>query len=143
MLVRVKLFCRVVRTLPLLLILAACTISCKPREDPHFPRPRVQIAAFETGLGMFREDCGRYPTTTEGLAALITRPTGIPEGRWHGPYFDHIPKDPWGHDYVYRCPGIHNTNRFDLYSCGPDGVTKSGGVDEDDIANWRSRRSDQ
>ena len=106
----------------------------------------MQVRVFATALDSFRRDCGRYPTAEEGLAALITRPTGIPEGRWQRAYLDphEIPQDPWGHSYAYRCPGIHNTNRYDLYSLGPDGVSKSGGEDADDIARqWPKLTEDQ
>ncbi len=88
---------------------------------------------------MFSNDCGRFPTTAEGLQALITCPTNISQKLWKGPYIDPqqiIPVDVWGHAYVYRYPGIRNTNSYDLYSVGPDGVSKSGGGDPDDINNW-------
>lgn len=96
------------------------------------------FAGHKTALGMFKVDCGRYPTTEEGLNALIVRPARIPVADWRGPYFDppQLPKDPWDHDYIYRCPGIRNLNGFDLFSCGPDGVSKTGGDDADDINNW-------
>jgi len=89
-------------------------------------------------LEMFEIDCGRYPTTEEGLKVLISRPDNIPPKDWRGPYFDpaEVPKDPWGRGYVYRFPGIHNPDGFDLYSCGRDGISKSGGNDLDDINNW-------
>jgi hypothetical protein len=77
-----------------------------------------------------------YPTTAEGLAALLNCPTNIASNRWRGPYLDRNQTDPWGDDYVYRCPGIHKTNGYDLYSCGADGISKSGGSDLDDINNW-------
>ena len=77
-----------------------------------------------------------------GVAALTSRPAGLTETQWHGPYLDAaIPKDPWGHDYVYACPGVHNTNGFDVYSLGPDGASKSGGEDYDNISNWPKRRT--
>jgi hypothetical protein len=60
----------------------------------------------------------------------------IPSGKWHGPYLDKIPQDPWGNNYVYCCPGVHSTNGYELYSCGFDGISKSGGDDLDDINNW-------
>jgi general secretion pathway protein G len=91
---------------------------------------------IKTMLDAFAVDCGRYPTTAEGFKALLICPTNIPTGKWHGPYLDNIPQDVWKHDYVYRCPGIHNTNGYDLYSCGFDGISKSGGGDLDDINNW-------
>ncbi len=85
---------------------------------------------------MFYVDCGRYPTTAEGFHALLTCPTNIPSKRWKGPYLDPatgVPLDPWNHEYVYRCPGIHNPNSYDLYSKGPDGIDN----DQDDIGNWQ------
>lgn len=93
-------------------------------------------AGIKTAFDAFAVDCGRYPMTSEGFAAMIVCPTNIPAARWHGPYFDRIPRDPWGNEYVYRFPGSHNTNGIDLYSCGFDGISKSGGDDLDDINNW-------
>lgn len=94
------------------------------------------FGGLKTALDMFSNDCGRYPTTAEGFQVLMARPTNNTPQGWRGPYFDPLPKDPWGHDYIYRYPGIHNTNGFDLYSTGPDGISKSGGSDPDDINNW-------
>jgi general secretion pathway protein G len=93
---------------------------------------------IKTALDAFAVDCGRYPTTSEGFKALLICPTNIPVGKWRGPYFDppNIPVDPWGNEYVYRFPGVHNKNSYDLYSCGFDGISKSGGDDLDDINNW-------
>lgn len=87
-------------------------------------------------LEMFRTDCGRYPTTMEGLNVLVSSPTGSPLTNYHGPYLDNVPYDPWGRLYVYRFPAIHSTNAYDLYSLGPDGISKSSGNDPDDIGNW-------
>ena len=87
------------------------------------------IANFTYALQQFEVDCGRFPTTAEGLSALSVRPAGIPETRWH-PYLESIPKDPWGHDFVYRCPGQHNTNGFDICSSGPDRLSKAP------LRNW-------
>ena len=97
----------------------------------------AQIGTFATALSMFDEDCGRYPTTSEGLAALIKQPRDVPAEIWHK-YLqgDLLPNDPWGHPYVYRCPGLHNTITFDVYSWGPDGKSKSGGEDPGEIGNW-------
>jgi general secretion pathway protein G len=77
----------------------------------------------------YRVDNGKYPTTEEGLQALITAPaTGT---NWKGPYMERIPADPWGRDYQYRFPGQKSTTGYDLYSLGEDGVES-----EDDIGNW-------
>jgi general secretion pathway protein G len=93
---------------------------------------------IKTVLENFKADCGRYPTTEEGWKALVDIPTNGSLPGWRGPYFDPpaAPKDPYGSEYVYRCPGVFNTNSYDLYSCGPDGVSRSGGNDLDDFNNW-------
>jgi type II secretion system protein G len=91
---------------------------------------------LKTALDMFKEDCGRYPNATEGWKALFNPPADGSLTNWRGPYLDlpNPPLDPWGHGYVYCFPGIHNTNGYDLYSLGPDGVGKTG----DDIGNWQT-----
>jgi general secretion pathway protein G len=93
---------------------------------------RAQIDGLHKALDQYRLDTGRYPTTEQGLAALRARPAD--EAKWSGPYLTKaVPKDPWGHDYVYRCPGEHG--EFDLSSLGRDGLP--GGEGEDaDIVNW-------
>ena len=93
---------------------------------------KTQIEMLSSALDQFKLDTGRYPTTEEGLEALIKNP-GI-EG-WDGPYLKKrkIPKDPWGRPYIYRCPGEHG--EFDLYSLGADG--KPGGTGENaDVTSW-------
>ena len=85
-----------------------------------------------TGLEAFRKDCGRYPTTAEGWAASIRCPTNLAVEGWHGPYLKTIPLDPWGKAYVYTCPGLHQTNGYDIFSCGPD--AKAGTAD--DQSTW-------
>ncbi len=94
----------------------------------------LQIAEFEGALQTFALDVGRYPTTSEGLEALVSNPGGLDS--WHGPYLKKaLPMDPWGKPYVYRYPGTHN-NEFDLFSYGPDGV-EGGEGDNADITNWK------
>jgi general secretion pathway protein G len=96
---------------------------------------KTQISAFCQALEMFRADVGRYPTSDEGLAGLVTCPTNIPSGHWRQ-YMDGIPLDPWSNTYVYHYPGIHNAKSFDIYSCGRDGLSRSNGNDPDDVNNW-------
>ncbi|NQT90168.1 MAG: type II secretion system major pseudopilin GspG [Candidatus Omnitrophica bacterium] len=85
-------------------------------------------------LGLYELDNGMFPTTEQGLVALKVKPSSSPAPpNWKGPYVRKIPKDPWGHPYVYTCPGTHNTHDYDLSSYGPDGVESS-----DDIANWET-----
>ena len=94
---------------------------------------KSQIQEFEGTLDMFRLDVGRYPTTQEGLAALRVKPSGIEN--WDGPYLRRdVPLDPWGHPYVYRCPGQHGD--FDLLALGSDGQ-EGGEGDASDIVSWK------
>ena len=97
---------------------------------------KTDFSNIRSALDAYADDCGHYPTTDEGLKALMYPPTSLTNGQWHGPYIRNLTQDPWKHDYVYRCPGLYNTNDVDLYSCGFDGVSKSGGDDLDDINNW-------
>ena len=86
--------------------------------------------SMSTPLVAFKNDLGRFPTTAEGLAALLRCPPGL-EGRWQGPYLEELPLDPWGHPYQYRSPATKSTKGYDLWSFGPDGVAS-----DDDIGNW-------
>jgi general secretion pathway protein G len=90
-------------------------------------------------LELFKMHCGRYPTTQEGLRALLEQPDDqeIVEGKkWAGPYVkaDQL-KDPWGHDLKYTCPGEFNPTSFDLSSMGQN---NQGG--EEEICNWQKTR---
>jgi general secretion pathway protein G len=89
--------------------------------------------SIATPLESYRKDTGTYPTTAQGLEALITAPAGV--NSWHGPYItlDHLPKDPWGNWYNYACPGVHNPKGYDVWSLGPHGMN---GKDSDVIGNW-------
>jgi len=93
---------------------------------------RAQIDALEKALDQYRLDVGRYPTSENGLAALMKRPPSA--NRWQGPYLrKEVPADPWGQPYQYVQPGEHG--EFDLFSLGKDG--KPGGEGESaDIGNW-------
>jgi general secretion pathway protein G len=91
---------------------------------------RVQIASFDTALGVFEVENGYFPSGLNGLKDLVQRPRDAAE--WHGPYIPKIPKDPWGHEYIYECPGNQNAATYDLMSMGPDGQPGT----EDDITNW-------
>jgi general secretion pathway protein G len=104
--------------------------------DHRPPMPRSDMRALGVSLDTFYSDCGRYPSNSEGFAALMKRPADVSEDRWRGPYMDLIPKDPWGRDYIYRYPGVHGPLPYDIYSGGPDGTSKSGGDDPNDINNW-------
>jgi general secretion pathway protein G len=137
------------RLLIALLVLAAAVVlfygvflpyaQRRQKEEAFQVTTRTQIEEFRNSLAAFESDCGRLPSTEEGLEALIQKRASVSQEQWHGPYLDFIPTDPWGHSYVYRCPGQHGTNRFEIYSNGSDGVSRSGGEDADDIASWGGR----
>lgn len=98
---------------------------------------RVQIANFKTSLTTFRMDTGDYPSTGQGLKALIQRPTGY-DGKYQaGGYLDSdsVPLDPWRNRYVYICPGIHDPSGYDVESYGKDGEDGGQG-DDKDIESW-------
>jgi len=106
----------------------------KRSEQAKVTAAHTDIANIELALDAFEVDCGRFPTTEEGLRALLDQPSSTTG--WQGPYVKRgMPKDPWGNFYMYRYPGQHNTRGYDLYSFGPDG--QEGGAD--DIDNWSER----
>ena len=86
----------------------------------------TQIGAFKTALEAFEVDNGYFPKGRNGLMDLVVQPRDA--GSWHQ-YLDSIPKDPWGNDYAYECPGKHNPNSYDVYSQGPPG-------EQMQIGNW-------
>jgi len=96
---------------------------------------RVDIESnLATALDLYEMDNGRYPTSEQGLKSLLQEPASAPEPtNWSGPYLKKkkLPTDPWQNEYVYVCPGTHNTDEYDLSSNGPDGVES-----DDDIVNW-------
>lgn len=93
---------------------------------------RAQIDGLSKALDQYRLEVGRYPTTEQGLVALVSKPGDEP--RWGGPYLSKaVPKDPWHNDYQYRAPGEHGD--YDLFSFGRDG--RPGGEGEDaDLTSW-------
>jgi general secretion pathway protein G len=90
---------------------------------------RIQLQSFASALDLFYLDAGRYPSTAEGLAALVRQTPGI--AAWNGPYLKggSVPNDPWNHAYVYRAPGEHGP--YDIMSYGSDGQEGGSGVAAD------------
>ncbi len=90
--------------------------------------------SMKAPLTSYRIHMGSYPSTAEGIQALLTAPSSKAD-RWKGPYLDvtgnKVPEDPWGNPYQYRYPGTRNTGSYDLYSWGADKVES-----DDDIGNW-------
>ncbi len=96
---------------------------------------KSDIAAIMQGLKLYRLDSQRYPTTEQGLAALVTRPTQAPvPSNWKpNGYLERLPKDPWGQPYQYLNPGLRG--EIDVYSFGADGQPGGIGIDTD-IGSW-------
>lgn len=93
---------------------------------------RAQLVGLEKALQQYRLDVGRFPSTEQGLQALVVKPANV--GKWDGPYLEKaVPPDPWGHAYLYVSPGEHGD--FDLSSTGRDGRPGGDGLDAD-ITNW-------
>ncbi|TVQ86572.1 MAG: type II secretion system protein GspG [Chromatiaceae bacterium] len=95
----------------------------------------LQISDLGAALDLYRIEVGRYPSTAEGLQALVADPGNAPN--WSGPYLRRaeVPKDPWGNDYNYRAPGQHGP--FDIWSYGADGQPGGDGENQD-VTSWSS-----
>jgi general secretion pathway protein G len=98
---------------------------------------RAQIDAFSKALDTYRLDVGHYPTTEQGLQALVEKPAS--EAKWSGPYLQKsVPPDPWGLPYHYKSPG-DNKRDYDIVSLGKDGQ-RGGEGDAADVHSWDSGR---
>jgi general secretion pathway protein G len=113
-----------IELLLVMMIIAILAAVVVPRiagsgEKAKIAAAKADISNLKTALSMFEVENGSYPTTEQNLQALITNPGNLPNWTKH---LDRttVPNDPWGHPYVYRCPG-NTGNDFDLYSMGPDG----------------------
>ena len=127
-----------VELMVVMLILAILAALVIPRligrtEQAKVSGATTDVATFSNALQMFRLDCGRYPTTEEGLEALRTAPSDV-QGKWRGPYTEKaIPSDPWGNPYHYTYPGTGGKDTFEVTSYGKDGQPGGTGDDEDII----------
>lgn len=127
-----------VELLVVLLILGLIAAFAVPRLMRYVGSARADAAAIQISrldgiLELYRLDNGRYPSTNEGLGALIEKPADVPQ--WNGPYLKSAETliDPWGRPYEYVAPGDHG--EFDLFTLGADG--SEGGDSEDaDVTNW-------
>jgi len=102
--------------------------------DARTKAARLQIESFSNSLDLYYLDVGRYPTTQEGLTALVKRPASVDV--WNGPYLKGgtVPMDPWRNAYAYVSPGTHGA--YDLMSYGSDG-REGGEGSAADITNWQ------
>jgi len=105
-------------------------------DEAQITKVKQDIRAIESALKLYRLDRFKYPTTDEGLNALVTPPSDSTVPWPTGGYLDRLPKDPWDRPYVYVQPGTNG--EFDIYSLGRDGVQGGEGVDSD-IGNWEKK----
>ena len=116
----------VVITLLGLIAAAVGVAAMNMLEQGQLDQARTQAMEIGKAMDTYKVMFGRYPTTSEGLQALVAPPGG---GK---PIMERVPKDPWGGEYVFTIPGVKNPNKFDVRSNGPD-RTEGGG---DDVGNW-------
>lgn len=106
-------------------------------EEARRIKARIQMESIETALKLYKLDSGSYPTTEQGLQSLVEAPSvgELPKAWREGGYLEKgkLPKDPWGNDYVYLCPGLQG--EFDLSSYGADGEPGGEGKNKD-INSW-------
>ncbi len=127
----------VITILGILASLVAVRIMDRPGEA-RITKAKLDIKALENALKLFKLDNAFYPSTEQGLKALVQKPAvgRIPQNWREGGYLEkgEVPKDPWGREYYYMSPGVHNKD-FDIWTYGADG--EEGGEGEDaDIGNW-------
>ena len=127
-----------VEMLLVLVILSTLAAIIYPSVSKHGLRARItatktQMEGLRTALSQFEMDNDHYPPGRNGLLELVQRPRDAKN--WHGPYLEKkvIPKDGWGHDFIYECPSKHSPESYDIVSTGPDGIEGSA----DDIASWQ------
>ncbi|MDR2721167.1 MAG: type II secretion system major pseudopilin GspG [Puniceicoccales bacterium] len=123
-----------IEMLIVLAIIAGITGLLVSNLDSIFGGSKEQMAhifaneVVKTPLMAYKINIGSYPSTAEGLQALVEAPRGK-EHKWKGPYMESLPKDPWGNDYFYACPGVHNRAAYDIWSMGSPTKGK-------EIGNW-------
>jgi general secretion pathway protein G len=125
----------VVVILGILAALVVPKIMSRP-DEARIVKVKQDLRALESALNLYKLDNYTYPSTDQGLEALITKPQGEPQPRqWKpGGYLSQLPRDPWGFPYNYLSPGTHG--EFDLYSFGADGQPEGTGVNAD-VGNWQ------
>lgn len=117
------------------IIIGALVAMVMPRLTGRGEQARVAAAKADiqaniaTALKLYELDNGRFPTSDEGLGALLNAPSSA--SSWNGPYLEKKPIDPWGREYKYKSPGEHRPADYDLYSLGRDGAESA-----DDVKNW-------
>lgn len=117
------------------IIIGVLVAMVMPRLTGRSEEARIGVAkadvevSIATALKLYEMDNGVFPSTDEGLDALLAAPASAKN--WKGPYLEKKPLDPWGKPYQYKSPGTHRTYDYDLYSLGRDGIES-----QDDVVNW-------
>jgi general secretion pathway protein G len=122
----------VIMILGVLAALVVPRVMSRP-DEARAVAARQDIAQVMQALKLYRLDNGRYPTTEQGLQALVTRPSGGPAAENWKSYLDKLPNDPWGRPYQYLSPGVRG--EIDVFSLGADGQPGGSGT-EADIGSW-------
>ncbi|MBI2397792.1 MAG: type II secretion system major pseudopilin GspG [Xanthomonadales bacterium] len=129
-----------IEVLVVVVILAILAAIVVPRvigrtDDAMIAKAKADVQGLSTALNLYKLDNFTYPSTDQGLDALVRKPGGSPEAaNWRsGGYIERLPKDPWNRDYQYVAPGSHGD--FDVYSLGKDGQSGGEGIAAD-IGNW-------
>ena len=124
----------VIVILGILAALVVPKVMSRP-DEARVVAAKQDIASLAQALKLYRLDNKRYPTTEQGLQALVTRPTQtpVPDNWKGGGYVERLPLDPWGKAYQYLSPGLHG--EIDIFSYGADGAPGGEGLDAD-IGNW-------
>jgi general secretion pathway protein G len=106
-------------------------------DEAKMVKAQQDVLRLESALDLYRLDNGQYPSQGQGLAALVQKPSTPPVPSHYNPsaYLKRLPKDPWGHEYQYRNPGLYGD--VDIFSLGADGREGGEGVDSD-IGNWQA-----
>jgi general secretion pathway protein G len=103
-------------------------------QEAKVAKAQQDIATLKNALERFMLHMDRYPTTEEGLKALVMSPVEGTKG-WRGPYIDAVKPDPWHNPYQYRSPGLHGVKTYDIWSRGADGADGGEGVNTD-VTSW-------
>jgi general secretion pathway protein G len=128
-----------IELLLVMVILAVLAAVVVPRfagrsRDAKLKAAVTGVAALKTAIDTFEVENGRYPSSDEGIGALLNQPSGME--KWNGPYIDpQNVNDPWDKPWQYRFPGTYNQRGYDVYSLGEDGVESA-----DDIGNWAAQQ---
>ena len=124
----------VVMTIIALFVALVAPNVLKHGDTARITAARAQIQNFQTALGSYKLDTGTFPSTEQGLQALRIKPADLTQ--WNGPYLPKdVPKDPWGHDYVYKYPGEHG-DEPDIICLGADGQPGGDGLNAD-LVSWK------